>query len=120
MYGKHQGQRHQARDARAPLPALTGLPLQGKRAQAPRHTRHCPAQIQNRHLYKRLFLARPRRLQIFCIAQEQYPVLATEDRTQQTARHRETHPAPPPRLAHNHHLGVRTDAQEPPHNPTGT
>ena len=111
MHVTYQGQRHQARNARAPLPALAWLPLQGQRAPAPRHPRHCPAQVQDRHLYKRLLLARPRRLQIFCIAQEQYPILAAEDRTQQTARRRETHPAPPPRLAHNHHLGVRTEAK---------
>lgn len=83
MYGKHQGQGHQARDARASLPALTRLPLQSQRTPAPRYPRHRPAQIQNRHLYKRLFLARPRRLQIFRTAQEQYPILAAEDREKQ-------------------------------------
>ena len=83
MHVTYQGQRHQARDARAPLPALARLPLQDQRAQAPRHTRHCPAQIQDRHIYQRLFLARPRRLQIFRTAQEQYPILATEDREKQ-------------------------------------
>ena len=71
MHVTHQGQGHQARDARAPLPALTRLPLQGKREQAPRHTRHSPAQIQDRNIYQRLFLARPRRLQTLRIAQEQ-------------------------------------------------
>ena len=50
MHVTHQGQRHQARDARAPLPALAWLPLQGQRAPAPRHTRHSPAQIQDRNL----------------------------------------------------------------------
>lgn len=67
MYGKHQGQGHHARDARAPLPTLTGLPLQGKRAQAPRHTRHCPAQgiyanmnttNKNKLLYKTVLVIR--------------------------------------------------------------
>ena len=55
MHVTHQGQGHQARDARATLPALARLPLQGQRAQAPRHTRHCPAQVQNRNIYQRLF-----------------------------------------------------------------
>ena len=120
MHVTYQGQRHQARDARAPLPALARLPLQSQRAQAPRHTRHCPAQIQDRHIYQRLFLARPRRLQILCNAQEQHPILGEENRTQQTARHRKTHPTAPPRLAHNHHLGVRTLTKESPHHPTGS
>ena len=71
MYVTHQGQGHQARDARAPLPALARLPLQSQRAPPPRHPRHCPAQVQDRNIYQRLFLARPRRLQTLRIAKEQ-------------------------------------------------
>lgn len=138
MHVTHQGQGHQARDACAPLPTLTRLPLQSKCAPAPRHPRHRPAQIQdsnfdNVHLiathavwpfhttrdhlpctlskpqsgfYQRLLLARSRRLPVLRTAKEQQPILATEDRTQQTARHRETHPAPPPRLAHHNNMGM--------------
>ena len=120
MHVTHQGQGHQARDARAPLPALARLPLQSQRAQAPRHTRHCPAQVQDRNIYQRLFLARARRLQILRVAQEQHPILGKENRTQQTARHRKTHPTAPPRLAYNHHLGVRTKTKEPTHHPAGS
>ena len=119
MHVTYQGQRHQARDARASLPALARLPLQGQHAPATRHTRHCPAQIQDSHLHQRLLLARSRRLQILCNAQEQHPILGEENRTQQTARHRKTHPTAPPRLAHNHHLGVRTKAKEQTHYPAG-
>ena len=120
MHVTHQGQRHQARDARAPLPALARLPLQSQRAQAPRHTRHCPAQIQDRHIYKRLLLARPRRMPVLRTAQEQYSILAREDREKQGTRHRETHPAPPPRLTYNNHLGMRALTKEPSHHPAGT
>ena len=119
MHVTYQGQRHQARDARAPLPALARLPLQSQRAQAPRHTRHCPAQIQNSHLYQRMLLARSRRMQVLRVAKEQHRVLGKENRTQQTTRCRETHPAAPPRLAHNCHLGMRTPNQEPPRHPAG-
>ena len=50
MHVTHQGQGYQARDARAPLSALARLPLQSQRTPAPRHTRHCPAQVQDRNL----------------------------------------------------------------------
>ena len=120
MHVTYQGQRHQARDARAPLPALARLPLQSQRAQAPRHTRHCPAQIQDRHIYKRLLLARPRRMPVLRTAQEQYSIQAREDREKQGTRHRETHQVANARMAHNNNMGVRTDAQEPPHHPTGS
>lgn len=58
-------------------------------------------------------------MQVFCNTQEQHRVLEKEDRPQQTTRHRKTHPTAPSRLAHNHHLGMRTPTQEPPHHPTG-
>ena len=119
MHVAHQEQGHKARADRATLSARPRLPLQDKCQTPARHTRYCTAQIQDRHIYQRMLLARPRGLQILCNAQEQYPILEKEDRTQQAARHRKTHPTAPPRLAHNHHLGVRTDAQEPPHHPTG-
>ena len=106
MHVTHQGLGHQARDARASLPALARLPLQGQHAPATRHTRHCPAQIQDRHIYKRLLLARPRRMPVLRAAQEQYSILAREDREKQGTRHRETHPAPSPWLAHHNSMGV--------------
>ena len=106
MHVTHQGQGHQARDDCASLPACPRLPLQGQHAPATWHTRHCPAQIQDRHIYKRLLLARPRRMPVLRTAQEQYSILAREDREKQGTRHRETHPAPSPRLAHNCHLGM--------------
>ena len=115
----HQEQGHKARADRATLSARTRLPLPHKRQAPARHPRYCTAQIQDSHLHQRLLLARSRRLQILCNAQEQYPILEKEDRTQQTARHRKTHPTAPPRLAHNHHLGVRTLTKEPTHHPTG-
>lgn len=115
----HQGQGHQARDDCAPLSAHPRLPLQDKRQTPARHPRYCIAQIPHRHLYQRLLLARPRRMQVLCNAQDKHRILAEEDRPQPPTRHRKTHPTAPPRLAHNHHLGVRTDAQEPPHHPTG-
>ena len=120
VHGAHQGQGHQARDAGAPLPARPWLPLPHK-CQAPaRHPRHSAAQVPHRHLHQRLLLARARRLPLLCNAQEQHHVLGKENRTQQTARCRKTHPTAPPRLAHNHNLGVRIKTQEPPHHPAGS
>ena len=119
MHGAHQGQGHQARDDCAALPACPRLPLPHKRQAPARHTRYCTAQIPHRHIYQRMLLARPRRLPLLCNAQEQHPILGKENRTQQTARHRKTHPTAPPRLAHNYNLGVRIKAQEPRHHPAG-
>ena len=119
VHGKHQGQGHQARDDCAPLPACPRLPLPHK-CQAPaRHPRHSAAQVPHRHIHQRLLLARARRLPLLCNAQEQHPILGKENRTQQTARHRKTHPTAPPRLAHNCHLGMRTPTKEQRHYPTG-
>lgn len=81
--------------------------------------RHSTAQVQDSHLHQRLLLARPRRLQAVCNAKEQHPILGKENRTQQTARHRKTHPTAPPRLAHNYHLGVRALTKEATHHPAG-
>ena len=106
MHGAHQGQGHQARDDRAPLPARPRLPLPHKCQTPARHPRHSTAQVQDSHLHQRLLLARARRLPLLCNAQEQHPILGKENRTQQTARHRKTHPTAPPRLAYHNNLGV--------------
>lgn len=115
----HQEQGHQTRADCAPLPPWPWLPLPHKCQTPARHPRHSTAQVQDSHLHQRLLLARSRRLQILCVAQEQHPILGKENRTQQTARHRKTHPTAPPRLAYNHHLGVRTPTKEPIHHPAG-
>ena len=120
VHGAHQGQEHQARADCAPLPACPRLPLPHK-CQAPaRHPRHSAAQVPHRHLHQRMLLARTQRMQVFCNTQEQHRVLEKEDRAQQTARCRKTHPTAPPRLAYNHHLGVRTPTKEPTHHPAGS
>ena len=119
VHGAHQGQEHQARADCAPLSACPWLPLPYKRQAPARHPRHSAAQVPHRHLHQRLFLARPRRLPFLCNAQEQHPILGKENRTQQTARCRKTHPTAPPRLAYNHNMGMRAPTQEPPHHPSG-
>ena len=120
VHGAHQGQGHQARADCAPLPACPRLPLPHKRQAPARYPRHSTAQIQDSHLHQRLLLARTRRLPLLCHPQEQHPILGKEDRTQQTARRRKTHPTAPPRLAYNHNLGMRAPTQEPPHHPAGS
>ena len=104
MHVAHQGQGHKTRTDCATSPARPWLPH--KRQAPARYPRHCTAQIQDRHIYQRLFLARPRRMQVLRVAKEQHRVLGKENRTQQTTRHLKTHPTAPLRLAHNYHLGM--------------
>ena len=120
MHVAHQGQGHKTRTDCATSPARPWLPLPHKRQSPARYPRHCTAQIQDSHLHQWLLLARARRLQILCNAQEQQPILAEKDRPQQETRHRKAHPTAPPRLAHNHHLGMRTKTKEQTHHPAGS
>ena len=62
QYEPHKRQGHQARNARAPLPACPGLSLPSARKKPPRQARYSTAEIQDHHLYTWLFLAWPRRL----------------------------------------------------------
>ena len=88
------------------------------RKGSPRHARHRAAEIQNRHLHQRLFLAPTRGLQARRPTLHAPRLLASQTRRQQTTRRPQPRCPPRSRLHHPHHLGMRDkDHPRHPHHP---
>lgn len=119
--GKHGGgerEEHKARNSHPQALACARLPLPSASKRPPRHAQHRAAEIQNRHLHQRLFLAPTRKLQTRGPALDAPRLLASKTHRQQRARRTQHHCPPIPRLHRPHHLGMR-DKVHPrhPHHP---
>ena len=85
LHGGDTGQGHETGTAGAEVLVQQGLSLSAEPSSIAGTSGYRVAEIPDGHLCERMLLARARRLQVFCPAQDERRFLAKEDRAQQSS-----------------------------------
>lgn len=107
-------QEHQTRVAGQKVPVQPWLSLQAQSSSSARASRPRPPQVQDRHLRKRMLLARPWRLQILRPPQKQRELLASKSRAQQGQGCRRAPQTHRHGMALHHSMGMPVETKSPP------
>lgn len=110
LHGGDTGQGHETGTAGAEVLVQQGLSLSAEPSSAAGTSGYRVAEISDGHLCERMLLARARRLQVFCPAQDERRFLAKEDRAQQGARQTGAAATGGDGLALHHRMGVSVEA----------